>query len=180
MSELTWEKSPLVEKKKIGQMKSSERMKFAVGGVLLLAAVLYLVISGMSSGAQYFITVDELVNNRAYAGQTVRISGAVIGESIQYQSDKLILDFTIAHIPKETGNLALTLHEATLDPTVTRLRVHLENEVKPDLLQNEAQAILTGHLGEDGVFYATELLLKCPSRYEESIPNQAISQAQGE
>ncbi|NJL57955.1 cytochrome c maturation protein CcmE [bacterium] len=33
----------------------------------------------------------------------------------------------------------------------------------PDLLQHEAQAILTGTLGDDGVFYATELLLKCPA-----------------
>ena len=38
----------------------------------------------------------------------------------------------------------------------------------PDLLQHEAQAIMTGRLGDDGVFYADELLLKCPSRYEES------------
>ena len=42
----------------------------------------------------------------------------------------------------------------------------------PDLLQNEAQAILTGQLGADGVFYADELLLKCPTRYEEAVPQQ--------
>jgi cytochrome c-type biogenesis protein CcmE len=44
---------------------------------------------------------------------------------------------------------------------------------KPDLLRNEAQAIMTGHLGEDGIFYAEELLLKCPTRYEEAVPEQA-------
>ena len=43
----------------------------------------------------------------------------------------------------------------------------------PDLLQNEAQAIMTGKMGEDGVFYATELLLKCPTKYEEAVPEQA-------
>jgi cytochrome c-type biogenesis protein CcmE len=32
---------------------------------------------------------------------------------------------------------------------------------------------MTGHLGEDGVFYAEELLLKCPTRYEEAVPKQA-------
>jgi cytochrome c-type biogenesis protein CcmE len=42
--------------------------------------------------------------------------------------------------------------------------------VKPDLLRNEAQAIMTGKMGEDGVFYAEELLLKCPTRYEEYQP----------
>ena len=44
---------------------------------------------------------------------------------------------------------------------------------KPDLLKNEAQAIVTGKLGEDGVFYADELLLKCPTKYEETLPVQS-------
>jgi cytochrome c-type biogenesis protein CcmE len=44
---------------------------------------------------------------------------------------------------------------------------------RPDLLRHEAQAIVTGRMGEDGVFYADELLLKCPTRYEEEIPLQA-------
>ena len=32
---------------------------------------------------------------------------------------------------------------------------------------------MTGSLGSDGIFYANELLLKCPSRYEDSLPAQA-------
>jgi cytochrome c-type biogenesis protein CcmE len=39
-------------------------------------------------------------------------------------------------------------------------------------MRDEAQAIITGHLGEDGVFYADELLLKCPTKYEEAVPSQ--------
>lgn len=152
--------------------RGAERFKFLIGGVLLLAAIVYLIISGTTSGAQYFMTVDEIVNNSAYVGKTVRISGAVIGDTIQYDSRALILDFTIANIPPETTDLARTLHLAVSDPQATRLAIHLENQVKPDLLQHEAQAILTGQLGSDGVFYATEVLLKCPSRYEESVPAQ--------
>jgi cytochrome c-type biogenesis protein CcmE len=41
------------------------------------------------------------------------------------------------------------------------------------MLKDEAQAIITGHLGEDGVFHADELLLKCPSHYEDAVPDQA-------
>jgi cytochrome c-type biogenesis protein CcmE len=43
----------------------------------------------------------------------------------------------------------------------------------PDLLRHEAQAILTGRMDTDGVFQAEELLLKCPTRYEEEIPLQS-------
>jgi cytochrome c-type biogenesis protein CcmE len=32
---------------------------------------------------------------------------------------------------------------------------------------------MTGKLGEDGVFTAGELLLKCPTKYEEALPEQA-------
>jgi cytochrome c-type biogenesis protein CcmE len=63
------------------------------------------------------------------------------------------------------------------NPNATRVKVHLENQVKPDLLQHESQAIVTGTLGKDGVFYATELLLKCPSRYDDKLPNQAQASA---
>jgi cytochrome c-type biogenesis protein CcmE len=27
-------------------------------------------------------------------------------------------------------------------------------------------------MGDDGVFYADELLLKCPTKYEEAVPSQ--------
>jgi cytochrome c-type biogenesis protein CcmE len=48
--------------------------------------------------------------------------------------------------------------------------------VKPDLLKHESQAIIRGRLGEDGRFYADEVLLKCPSRYQEAVPEQAGGQ----
>jgi cytochrome c-type biogenesis protein CcmE len=47
--------------------------------------------------------------------------------------------------------------------------------VKPDLLRHEAQAIMTGQLGDDGIFHAEELLLKCPTKYEEAVPEQSES-----
>jgi cytochrome c-type biogenesis protein CcmE len=40
------------------------------------------------------------------------------------------------------------------------------------MLRDEAQAILTGRLNDAGEFIAEELLLKCPSKYEEALPDQ--------
>lgn len=171
MAEMSWEKSsaPVVQP----QLRRGERLKFVVGAVLLLGAVVYLIASGTLTGAQYFVTVNELLNTPDYVGKTVRISGAVVGETIDYDGENLILDFTIANIENEMGDLALALHLAATDPNVNRIPVHIEDIVKPDLLTHEAQAILTGTLSSDGTFYATELLLKCPSRYEEGVPEQA-------
>ncbi len=174
MAQATWEKvnQPQASRPRRG----GERLKFLVGGLLILGAVAYLIISNTLSGARYFITVDELLANPDYVGREVRVSGAVIGDTIQYDSENLIIDFTISNIPAEFDNLAFALHESVNDPNASRIPVRVENEVMPDLLQHEAQAILTGSLGEDGVFHATELLLKCPTRFEEAAPNQEIGQ----
>jgi len=154
------------------------RSKFLVGGLLVLAAVIYLIVSSMKANAEFFLTVEELrAQQQELAGKNLRISGAVIGDTIQYEADTLTLTFEVAHVPGDNaeieaqGGLALVLHEAVMDLTRARLKVAYTGP-KPDLLQNEAQAIMTGHLGEDGVFYADELLLKCPTKYEEAVPEQ--------
>ncbi|TLN24642.1 cytochrome c maturation protein CcmE [bacterium] len=64
------------------------------------------------------------------------------------------------------------MHAAVIDPTRPTLNIVYDG-VMPDLLKNEAQAIVTGTLGTDGNFYAKELLLKCPTKYEEAVPAQA-------
>jgi len=174
MAEVTWEKTASAEKAL--KSRGGNKLKLAIGGLLILAAVGYLIISGTASGARYFITVDELVNSSKYVGQTVRITGAVIGETIKYDPSKLIIEFTIANVAQDPQDLGQALHDAVYDPTAKRLQVRVEGQVKPDLLKNEAQAILTGKLGNDGVFRADELLLKCPSRYGEEDPNKSIAE----
>jgi cytochrome c-type biogenesis protein CcmE len=159
------------------------RMKFFIGGGLILAAVVYLIVSSTQANAQYFMTVDELKSKgSALVGQDVRISGAVVGDTIQYDSKTLTLSFTVANVPGDNneidkeGGLAAVLHKAVTDPTATRMNVVVVGQPMPDLLKNEAQAIMTGKLGQDGVFRASELLLKCPTKYQEAVPNQASSQ----
>ncbi len=160
------------------QTGSAGRAKFIVGGLLIVAAIVYLIISSTQASAQYFFTVEEVLSKGgSVGGRELRISGAVIGDSIQYDPQTLTLTFTVAHVPGDNkdieaqGGLATVLHAAVIDSNRARLQVSYVG-VKPDLLRNEAQAIMTGHMGEDGVFQAEELLLKCPTKYEEAVPEQ--------
>ena len=153
--------------------------KFVIGGAMVLGAVVFLIWTATASNLQFFMTVDELNAKRQdVVDKNLRVSGAVIGNSIQYDAQSLTLSFEVAHVPADSpdieteGGLAEALHLAVMDPSRARMKVVYVG-VKPDLLRNEAQAIMTGHLGADGVFYAEELLLKCPTRYEEAIPDQA-------
>jgi cytochrome c-type biogenesis protein CcmE len=176
MANITWEKSQETTVEKLRRGKKNERWKFIVGGLLILGAIAYLVYSSTVSGARFFITVDEVVTDTSYLGQPVRLTGAVLGDTIQYDPTTSSLSFTIAHIPREYEDLAEVLHDSANNPNLNQLHVVVENTGMPDLLQHEAQAILTGTLGEDGNFHATELNLKCPTRFEEHTPNMLAEQ----
>ncbi len=143
------------------QTGSTSRVKFLVGGLVILAAVGYLIVTSFGSSAQYFLTVSELrAKGTNIIGDDVRISGVVIGDSIQYESQSLRLEFDIVDSLDDQSN---PLHVVYIGP-------------KPDLMQHEAQAIIEGIWQEDGTFYAhsraDSLLLKCPTRYEEDYPEQ--------
>ena len=161
------------------QLGNPGRGKFIIGGLLILATVVFLIVSSTAAGVQYYSTVDELyAQGDAAIGRPSQVIGAVIGDTIEVNNEEQTIKFTVAHVPadndmlEDEGGLAAALNEAVNDPNRARLQV-VYYGVKPDLLQNEAQAIITGKLGEDGVFYADELLLKCPSKYEEAVPQQA-------
>jgi len=157
----------------------SSRIKFLIGGLVIAAAVVFLIASATQDTAQFFMTVDELnAKGKSMVDQNLTVSGAVIGDTIAYDPKTMTLQFTVANVPgdnaevEKEGGLAVVLHQAVIDPSRTRLKVVYQG-ARPDLLRNEAQAILTGHMGADGVFHASDLLLKCPTKYNQAVPQQA-------
>lgn len=157
MAETTWTKpqnTTLVGAK-------SNRLKFVVGGVLLLVAISFLVVNAMSGNTQLYKTVDEFYADQSrLTGQNLTIAGFVIGDTVQYtqlSANSSRLEFDIVDNREAPGQ---------------RLHVVALNEPKPDLLQDHAQALVDGHVGPDGVFMVNSggLLLKCPTKYEELTP----------
>jgi cytochrome c-type biogenesis protein CcmE len=135
------------------------RAKFLIGGVVIAAAVIYLIVSSISSSAQYYLTVKEVKQKGAsMSGRNLRVSGYVIGDSIAYNPQASNLSFNIVDSHEE---LSATTKVDTLKIVYTG--------PKPDLLQHEAQAIAEGKLNADGTFVASNLLLKCPTRYEDQL-----------
>jgi cytochrome c-type biogenesis protein CcmE len=155
---------------------SKGRTKFIVGGVLILAAVVYLIISSTQAAAQYYLTLKELQARQSeLVGKSVSVSGVVLGDTIQQDPKTATLTFTVANIPGTTeeidamGGLAEALHKMAVDPGQPRMKVIYVGQ-RPDLLKNEAQAIMTGKLAADGTFHADSLLLKCPTKYSDAMP----------
>lgn len=182
MAETTWEKNPEAALKLKTQFASKRRYGYLVAGVGLMAIVAFLLVNGMATGS-YYITVDELLTSPDKIDKNVRVAGAVDGSSIVFDPSTQILTFTVVAIPndndtiREAGGLGMVLHQA-LQPESDAMRMEVlwHNAEMPDLLQHEAQAIMTGKLGDDGIFYADQVLLKCPTRYSDEVPQQAASQ----
>ncbi len=139
--------------------------KYLLGGALVLMAVAVIIAQGLASGAQYFLTISQLREKAAeFQNQSVRISGAVNGDSIQFDAATLRLEFDIVDAVEKDGQFVPIVGEPPL-------RIVYEGP-RPELLQDDAQAIIEGRLNADGTFHADTLLLKCPTRYEEQFPEQ--------
>lgn len=155
MAEASWTKKETAEGAEKGQ---SGRWKFIVGGIVLIAAIVFLVVNAMSGNTQLYKTVDEFYADKArLAGRDLRVAGWVVGDSIKFEqidSTNSVLSFDIVDDINNPGN---------------RLHIVVHNEPKPDLLQHEAQALVEGRADENGVFTSIPggLMLKCPTRYEE-------------
>lgn len=155
MTQATWtnEDSVLEESR-------PNRTKFIVGGLVILAAIIFLVINAFSGTTQLYLTVEEFHQQQAeLGGRDLRVSGWVIGDSIKY-----------TQIDAQTSRLEFDIVDDLANPGQP-LHIVAMNEPKPDLLQNQAQALVEGH-AENGAFHSVPggLLLKCPTRYEESAP----------
>jgi cytochrome c-type biogenesis protein CcmE len=101
--------------------------KFVIGGILILGAVIFLIWTATAANAEYFLTIDELnAKGSSIVDRNLRVSGAVIGDSIQYDAPNLTLSFEVADVPadnvalKTEGGLAEALHQAVMDPSRRR------------------------------------------------------------
>ncbi|MCA9917973.1 MAG: cytochrome c maturation protein CcmE [Anaerolineales bacterium] len=139
----------------------SNRLKFVIGGVLLLAAIVYLVVNAMSGNTQLYKTVGEFYAEQdQLIGRDLRVAGFVLGDSIEF-----------TQIDATTSRLEFDIVDDMNNPG-QRLHIVAMNEPLPDLLQNEAQALVEGRADQSGEFISNPggLLLKCPTRYEELDP----------
>ena len=140
----------VVVQPRIAAKNANKQIKFVIGGVLILAAIVYLVVTSIQTTGAYYMTVAE-VNSKAQdlTGKKIRMSGAVSQESAQWDAANLLLTFALTD---ETGELVTVSFHGSRPSNFTRA----------------TEAIVEGQLQPNGVFRADNLLLKCPSRYEEA------------
>ena len=127
---------------------TQKKTKFVIGSVLIVAAIGYLITTGINSTSQYFFTVDELMSQKiSYAGEGLKVKGNVVNGSIVRDSDNYLkINFAIED---KSSNLNV-IYEGII----------------PDMFKDGQEVVVEGTLAQNGVFHANTLLTSCPSKYE--------------
>src|SRR5213596_2626459 len=124
--------------------------KLAIGAVLIVGSVGYLMASGVKQTGQYFLTPSELsqkiAQDPSFYNVGMKVGARVVPGSV-------------------TRDLATkTLRFQVTDGTV-RYPVEFHG-LPPDTFNDSVEVVVEGRLHPDGVIYATDVLAKCGSRYE--------------
>ena len=135
-----------------------KNLKFFIGGAAVLALVGYLAFTGFTKNAAYYLTVDEVLSRGdSIIDQNIRMEGLVQKGTIKWDSANIKLDFGVTHRDENDNPSYASMG--------SRINV-VYNGIKPDSLIDGVTVIAEGKLVSLDTFHATNIMTKCPSKYE--------------
>ena len=138
--------------------KMKKRM-IAVSGVIVIVLILVLAFVGGNTAATTMSIAEAAENPQA--GQKVQVSGNVVQDSFSTSND--VLTFKI--------------YDPEGDPA-TQLEVRYDGAAS-STFGNDVTAICTGKINDEGVLECSELVTKCPSKYENADSALTVEQLLG-
>ena len=121
-------------------------LRFGLATVVILVSLGYLAYTGVQESKSYYVTIKELgTMGDSSPSKRLRVAGNVVPGSIKRQGSRM--EFTL----DEEGRQLAVVYQGT--------------EAPPDTFKDNAQALVEGRYGADGVFHATQIQAKCASKY---------------
>jgi cytochrome c-type biogenesis protein CcmE len=131
-------------------MKAST--KFGLGAAVIVLAVFALIYQGVRQTGVYFLSPTELLDRTAqdpsFHEVGLKVGAKVVPGSIQRDAANQRIAFEVS----DGARGFPVTYQGIVPDTFTDA--------------NDIEVIMSGKLGRDGVFHATEVLAKCGSRYE--------------
>ena len=144
----------------LARRRSGIKPQFLVAGLLLTGVIISLMVYGLTTAKAFWLTVDEVYQRESsLLSQRIRVNGVVVDGSEDWNPSEVTLRFKIEDEENPNRQLEIVFYEP-----------------RPDNFHRAASVIAEGELLPGGVIEADVLLLKCPSRYEES-PENIVFQA---
>ena len=126
----------------------SSTMKFVLGGIVVAVVSGVLIATSFSGSTSEYLSVAEVKALGPDQARDSRVAGEIVANSVDWSTRDLHLTF---EIEDGTGILANSYHGP-----------------QPDMLVDAVEAVVVGKYDTGSqVFEAEELLMKCPSKYEE-------------
>jgi len=144
-----------------------------VGLLVMGGGILALVLGSADKAAIYSVPTDELLAQRdEYASRTVRVEGRLVKGSLLYRAEPCEYRF---FIEKNGARLAVRYPHCVVPDTFRDV---------PDM---DVDVTAEGKLMSEGHFEATQIMAKCPSKYEmrqraasgEAAPHAVYGQGTG-
>lgn len=136
-----------------------KKRMIAVSGVIVIVLILVLAFVGGNTAATTMSIAEAAENPQA--GQKVQVSGNVVQDSFSTSND--VLTFKI--------------YDPEGDPA-TQLEVRYDGAAS-STFGNDVTAICTGKINDAGVLECSELVTKCPSKYENADSALTVEQLLG-
>ena len=134
-------------------MKAST--KFALGAATIMLAVVVLIYQGVKQTGVYFLSPSELLQRTetdpSFHDVGLKVGAKVVPGTIQRDASSQRIAFQVSD---GAGTIPVT-YDGIVPDTFTDA--------------NDIEVIMSGKLGRDGVFHATEVLAKCGSKYEAEL-----------
>lgn len=122
-----------------------KNLKFVIGGIILILAIIYLVYTGIQKTGLYCLTVSELKSGGSSSyGEVVRVNGNVADGTIKWDGQSL-------HFIITDGKQDLQV---------------MYRGVAPDTFKNGTEVVVRGVWEAGSIFQADKIMAKCPSKYE--------------
>ena len=133
----------------------AKKIKFIAGFAIIVVCLLTLVVSSSQKMSLYYLTVTELeAKEIEFVDKRIKLAGKVVPESIIKRDGNRTVEFQIWEpVGDQPGQFSNT-------------RTIQYSGVIPDTFRDEADVVLEGNVGSNGIFVAETLLAKCPSKYE--------------
>jgi cytochrome c-type biogenesis protein CcmE len=132
------------------------RLKFILGGAVILAALAYLGFVGFEESKAYYITVDEYFSMKdSLHGKTIKLAGEVMAGSIDRSRSQM--EFAISN-----GGQSIKVR-------------YVGKEIVPDTFKDGTKTLVEGQVARDGTFQAKHIEAKCVSKYEAEYGTRTVN-----
>ena len=138
----------------------SKQLKFLVGSIAILVALVYFGYQGFNESMSYFQTVPELYGSGSQAfDRRIKVQGEVVKGSIRREGGATLFAIGPTDFKPPEGFVP--------GPDTKTLQIrYVGSDALPDTFRDYASAIVTGKLKKDGTFEGTFIQAQCASKYD--------------